>query len=114
VLDERARELFYEEPRKTELTRVAYIYAQTGNVSEYGKAYSLENFSDANYFYDRVMDKSVFYNKGVRTNFGIPYQMSEYHVLWPIPNSAINGNPQGVINQNKGYSGFEKIGRAHV
>ncbi len=26
ILDERARELFYEEPRKTELTRIAYIF----------------------------------------------------------------------------------------
>ena len=27
VLDERARELYYEEPRKVELTRMAIIYA---------------------------------------------------------------------------------------
>lgn len=107
VLDERARELYYEEPRKTELTRVAYIYAQTGITSEYGKSYSLANFSDDNYFYDRVMDRSDFYNKGVRTNFGTEYRMAQYHVLWPIPISAINGNPQGVINQNKGYTGYE-------
>jgi len=29
VLDERARELYWEEPRKTELTRIAYIFAKT-------------------------------------------------------------------------------------
>jgi len=107
VLDERARELYYEEPRKTELTRIAYIYAQTGIAADNGKAYSLANFSDDNFMYDRVMAKSDFYNKGVATAFGTAYRMSPYHVLWPIPISAINGNPQGVINQNKGYVGFE-------
>lgn len=107
VLDERARELYYEEPRKTELTRIAYIYAQTGIAAYNGKTYSLANFSDDNFMYDRVMEKSDFYNKGVVTNFGVTYRMSPYHVLWPIPISAINGNPQGVINQNKGYIGFE-------
>ncbi len=107
VLDERARELYYEEPRKTELTRIAYIYAQTGIGSEYGKSYSMANFSDDNYFYDRIMDRSDFYNKNVTTNFGVTYRMGQYHVLWPIPISAINGNPEGVINQNKGYAGFE-------
>ncbi|WP_166334324.1 RagB/SusD family nutrient uptake outer membrane protein [Sphingobacterium chungjuense] len=107
VLDERARELYYEEPRKTEVTRVAYIFAKTGATSEEGKTYSVANFSENNYFYDRVMAKSDFYNKGVRTNFGINYRMSPYHVLWPVPISAINGNPQGNINQNKGYVGAE-------
>lgn len=107
VLDERARELYYEEPRKTELTRIAYIYAQTGIASEYGKSYSLASFSEDNYFYDRVMARSDFYNKGVTTNFGLTYRMSQYHVLWPIPISAINGNPAGVINQNRGYAGHE-------
>lgn len=107
VLDERARELYYEEPRKTELTRIAYIYAKTGIASDEGKTYSVANFSESNYFYDRVMAKSDFYNKGVKTNFGIEYRMSPYHVLWPIPISAINGNPKGNINQNIGYLGSE-------
>lgn len=107
VLDERARELYYEEPRKSELTRIAYIFAQTGIPAENGKSYNLANFSDDNYFYDRIMAKSDFYNKGVTTNFGVTYTMSPYHVLWPIPIGAINGNPLGVINQNKGYSGYE-------
>ncbi|MGK6350335.1 RagB/SusD family nutrient uptake outer membrane protein [Parapedobacter sp. DT-150] len=107
VLDERARELYYEEPRKTELTRIAYIYAQTGMAADDGKSYSLANFSDDNFMYDRVMAKSDFYNKDVVTNFGVTYRMSPYHVLWPIPISAINGNPEAVINQNKGYAGYE-------
>jgi hypothetical protein len=108
VLDERARELYYEEPRKTELTRIAYILAQTGKPAYNGKTYSLENFSDNNFFYDRVMEKNNFYNKGVKTRHGDEYTMSPYHVLWPIPSPTIQGNTQGIINQNKGYSGYER------
>ncbi|MGV3603273.1 MAG: RagB/SusD family nutrient uptake outer membrane protein [Dyadobacter fermentans] len=108
ILDERARELYFEEPRKTELTRIAYIFAQTGKPAPNGKTYSLAQFSDENYFYDRVMEKSDFYNKGVQTRHADEYTMSPYHVLWPIPQSAIDGNTQGRINQNKGYAGHEK------
>ena len=107
VLDERARELYYEEHRKTELTRMAYIFAKTGKAAYNGKTYSQETFSENNFFYDRIMEKTDFYNKGVRTRHGDEYTMSPYHVLWPIPAGAINSNTKGRINQNKGYSGFE-------
>ncbi|MCF2489407.1 RagB/SusD family nutrient uptake outer membrane protein [Dyadobacter sp. CY347] len=107
ILDERARELYFEEPRKTELTRVAYIFAMTGKPAPNGKTYNMESFSDNNYYYDRVMEKSDFYNKGVKTRHADEYTMSPYHVLWPVPQSAIDGNVQGRINQNKGYNGFQ-------
>ncbi len=108
ILDERARELYFEEPRKTELTRIAYIFAQTGKPAPNGKTYTLDKFSDDNYFYDRIMEKNDFYNKGVKTRHADEYTMSPYHVLWPIPQSAIDGNTQARINQNKGYAGYEK------
>jgi hypothetical protein len=107
ILDERARELYYEEPRKTELTRIAYIFALTGKTAYNGKAYSLNNFSENNFFYDRVKEKNVFYKNGVKTNHGDQYTMSPYHVLWPVPQGAIRANVEGHINQNKGYSGSE-------
>jgi len=106
ILDERARELYYEEPRKIELTRIAYILAATGVSAYNGKTYSLNNFSDVNFFYDRIMEKNNFYNKGVITNHGDRYTMSPYHVLFPVPQDAINANIYGVINQNKGYNGY--------
>jgi hypothetical protein len=107
ILDERARELYYEEPRKTELTRISYLFAKTGKAAENGKTYSLERFSDDNYFYDRIIANNVFYRNGVVTNHGDRYTISPYHVLWPIPSNAIRANSNGIINQNKGYSGFE-------
>src|SRR5690606_29398075 len=80
ILDERARELYYEEARHTELVRIAYTYAKTKKPCEIfgGRVYSLENFSGPggtnsnikqtgiNFWYDRVVSKSNFYNKGVK------------------------------------------------
>ncbi len=108
ILDERARELFYEEPRKTELTRISYIFAMTGKTAENGKTYTLNNFSDNNYFYDRIMARNNFYREGLVTNHGDKYTISPYHVLWPVPSNAIQANSNGIINQNKGYSGYER------
>jgi hypothetical protein len=106
VLDERQRELYWEEPRKTELTRIAYIYAQTGIAAYNGKSYNTASFSTDNFFYDRIMEKNDFYkNPNVVTNSGNHFTISPYHVLWPIPQSEIDLNVNGHINQNKGYSG---------
>ncbi len=107
VLDERARELYYEEPRNTELTRIAFIFAQTGKAAYNGKSYSLDNFHENNFWYDRIMESTAFYNQGVITIHGDEYTMSPYHALYPIPASAINSNTQGRINQNMGYPGAE-------
>lgn len=107
ILDERARELYYEEPRKTELTRIAYIFATTGKPAYNGKTYNMANFSDNNFFYDRIIEKNDFYRNQVPTIMNVNYKIAPYHVLWPIPGSAQRANPQGHINQNKGYTGYE-------
>ena len=109
ILDERQRELFWEEPRKDELTRIAYVFAQTGKAAYNGKTYTVANFSTNNFFYDRIMEKNDFYkNPNVTTNSGNHYTISPYHVLWPIPQNDIDLNINGHINQNKGYAGSEK------
>ncbi|SFB36314.1 RagB/SusD family nutrient uptake outer membrane protein [Algoriphagus aquimarinus] len=107
ILDERARELYYEEPRKTELTRMARIFAMTGKTAYNGKSYNEADFSQNNFYYDRIMEKTDYYNKGVFTRHGDTYTMSPYHVLWPIPQGAINSNTKGHLNQNEGYYGSE-------
>lgn len=106
ILDERGRELYYEEARKTELTRISYIFAKTGK-SYNGKTYSLGSFSTSNFFYDRIMAKNDFYGKGIKNIRGDQYTMSPYHVLWPIPRPAIQANSLGRINQNVGYAGAD-------
>lgn len=107
LLDERTRELLYEENRKIELTRVALLYARTGKADYKGRTYTIANLSKNNYFYDRIMDRGNFYNKGVKILNGAEYKMSPYHIWWPIPQNDIDGNSSGRINQNEGYTGFE-------
>lgn len=103
ILDERARELYAEEPRKTELTRIAFIMADN---KKFG--YTIENFSTKNYWHDRVIEKNSFYRAGDILWGTNVYKLSSFHVLWPIPASAIESNAGGVINQNIGYIGSEK------
>ncbi|HZH64943.1 MAG TPA: RagB/SusD family nutrient uptake outer membrane protein [Flavisolibacter sp.] len=107
IFDERARELFYEEPRKTEMTRVSFLFAKTGKAAENGKTYTLDRISDDNYIYDRVMAKNNFYKLGILTNHADKYTMSPYHILWPVPTPSIQANSNGIIKQNKGYSGYD-------
>jgi hypothetical protein len=106
ILDERARELYWEEPRKTELNRIAFLFAKTPSKSYRGKSYTKADFGKSNFFYDRVMEYTDFYNKGVKANNGQEYTMSPHHVLWPVPQAAISSNTQGQINQNFGYDGY--------
>lgn len=101
ILDESARELYYETPRKTELTRVAYIMAQLGR-----DGYSLNNMHQKNWFYDRVMRRNNFYKDQVLQVSNI-YKMLPYHVYWPIKENAIRANSLGHINQAMGYPGSE-------
>lgn len=108
ILDERARELYYEEPRNTELTRMALIFAMTGTPAYNGKSYNMASFHTENFWYDRIMESTAFYNQGVITIHGDEYTMSPYHSLYPIPASAINANTQGQINQNLGYPGADR------
>ncbi|MCD8182528.1 MAG: RagB/SusD family nutrient uptake outer membrane protein [Bacteroides sp.] len=107
ILDERARELFYEEPRKTELTRIAYLFAKTGKADEKGRTCSMTNFTENNYFYNRIMDRTEFYNQGVKNGVGNSYTIAPYNVLWPIAEKAISTNVEGHINQTPGYAGSE-------
>ncbi|MGE8430781.1 MAG: RagB/SusD family nutrient uptake outer membrane protein [Sphingobacterium sp.] len=121
ILDERARELYYEENRHIELVRIAYTYAKTRKPCEIfgGRVYDLKQISGpggtnanikqagVNFWYDRVVAKSNFYNKGVKHKWA-EYKISVHHILWPVPANAINTNIKGVINQNIGYPGAEK------
>jgi hypothetical protein len=102
ILDERARELFIEEPRKTELTRMAFIMAELGK-----DGYSPDNMDKKNYYYDRMMEKNIFFKNKIFHAVNI-YNILPYHYLWPIPENTISSNSQGRINQNLGYPGAEK------
>jgi len=102
IFDERARELFAEEQRHSELVRVSYIMAKLNK-----DGYSLDNFSEKNFFYDRVMRCNKVYEDQV-TMLGRTSYMDPFNVLWAIPSNVITANTMGVINQNKGYVGDDK------
>ncbi|WP_236977213.1 RagB/SusD family nutrient uptake outer membrane protein [Membranihabitans maritimus] len=101
IFDERARELFAEEPRHSELVRVSYILAGLGEMG-----YSEGNFHENNYYFDRVMAYNKTYEQDI-TLLGNTANMAPFHVLWPIPDRIITANTLATINQNEGYDGVE-------
>ena len=107
ILDERARELYYEEFRKVELVRIAYLFAKTGKPCYNGKTYSLANITTDNFWYDRVIEKNVFYRERIVAPH-YTYTQAPYLIHYPIPANAINANSLGQINQAPGYPGVEK------
>ena len=70
-MDERARELYLEEWRYLELSRVSYCLALSGKPDEWGNTYDVNTYdkqegTDPNggsYWYQRIMHYNEFYNK---------------------------------------------------
>lgn len=102
ILDERARELYAEEPRHSELIRISFILAKSNR-----DGYGLNNFSEKNFYFDRVMTYNKTYEQKV-TLLNNTANMAPFHALWPIPDKVITANTLGVINQNMGYTGADK------
>lgn len=116
IMNERARELYLEEWRNVELTRVSLCLARSGKPDEWGNTYSLASFdkqsgtdrSGGSYWYQRVINYN-FYNNGpisvAPATFN--FTMDKRNVYWPIPQSAITANNKGVLSQNYGYDGYD-------
>lgn len=107
ILDERAKELFMEEHRKCELTRMSIIFAKTGKMAYNGRTYSIDNISEKSFYYDRIMEKNNFYRDKVKSKNGQTYTFVPRLIFLPIPANVINANTLGHINQNMGYTGCE-------
>lgn len=102
IFHERARELYAEEPRHSEMVRVSFILA---NLNKDG--YSTATITQKNWYHDRVMKFNPFYHPPVYTFWGNTATLHPNHILWPIPQSVITANTLGRINQNIGYDGDE-------
>ncbi|MEX0772639.1 MAG: RagB/SusD family nutrient uptake outer membrane protein [Balneolales bacterium] len=100
IFDERARELYMEEPRHSEMVRVSFIMAEEGL-----SGYSPETISQNNWYYDRVMRVNNHYQETEPVWRGSIAYIEPHHILLPIPDSAIEANTQGHVNQNEGYAG---------
>lgn len=118
IMNERARELYLEEWRNVELTRVSLCLARSGRPDEWGNTYSLDNFdkqqgTDPNggsYWYQRIVHYSI-YNKGpitITATVSNPlYTMDKKNLYWPIFNTSITANMNGKLSQNYGYDGYD-------
>lgn len=119
IMNERARELYWEEWRNVELKRVSLCLARSGKPDEWGNTYSLDNFDKqsgtdsegGSYWYQRINHHSL-YNKGAisidATGASNPnYTMDKKNMYWPIPYAAITANKTGKLAQNYGYDGYD-------
>jgi starch-binding outer membrane protein, SusD/RagB family len=104
IMDERARELYIEEPRHNELVRVSFILAKLNK-----EGYSLETFHQNNWCQKRITTRNWFFSQvPPLEQEGSTARWDPYHTLWPIPDQVITANTGAVINQNIGYTGSEK------
>lgn len=119
IMNERARELYLEEWRNVELTRVSYDLALSGKPDEWGNIYDVNTWdkqegTDLNggsYWYQRCVHYS-YYNRpwgmGIKSGKAtLNYTMNKNNVFWPIPDAAITANRYGKLAQNYGYSGYD-------
>lgn len=118
IMNERARELYWEEWRNVELTRVSLCLARSGKPDEWGNTYNLDTFdkqsgTDPNggsYWYQRCT-KLGMYNKGTiqitATKNVLNYIVDKRNIYWPITNRSITANNKGKLAQNYGYDGYD-------
>lgn len=120
IMDERARELLYEEWRQAELCRVSWCLAVSGQPDEWGETYSKDNWdkqdgTDLNggsYWFKRLTRCNIFNNKdmmgdGIFVNERhLKYIVDKRNLFWPVPNDAITANSEAPLMQNYGYAGY--------
>lgn len=117
IMNERARELYLEEWRHMELSRVSYCLALSGKPDEWGNTYNVDTYDKSagtdlaggSYWYKRVVLDGKMYNIGGvnSNNRTLNYKINKCNLYWPIPNSAITANNKGKLTQNFGYTGYD-------
>ncbi|HSC53823.1 MAG TPA: RagB/SusD family nutrient uptake outer membrane protein [Phnomibacter sp.] len=117
IMNERARELYLEEWRHMELSRVSYCLALSGKADEFGTVYNKDTYDQSegtdlaggSYWYKRTVLSGGMYNRGgvMSNNRLLNYKINKCNLYWPIPNSAITANNQGKLSQNFGYDGYD-------
>lgn len=115
ICDERARELYLEEWRQPELTRVSWCLARSGQPDEWGDTYDLATWdkqsgTDLNggsYWFKRCTRYSIFNHGPIFSGKELNYQVDKRNLFWPVPNSAITANIGAQLRQNYGYDGYD-------
>ena len=115
IADERARELYMEEWRQPELTRISWCLARSGQPDEWGNTYSISTWdkqegtdkSGGSYWYQRCLHYNLFNRGQITSKVNLNYQVNKRNLFWPIPNSAITANTGATLRQNYGYDGYD-------
>ena len=118
IMDERARELYLEEFRHAELSRVSYCLALSGKADEWGNTYDLSTYdkqegidrNGGSYWYQRIIHYNDFYNTGHTINangMNFSFVINKHNLYWPVPNDAITKNSLRPLAQNFGYDGYD-------
>lgn len=115
IADERARELYLEEWRQPELTRISWCLARSGQPDEWGETYDLNTWdkqsgTDLNggsYWFKRCTRYSLFNHGPIFSSVTLNYQVDKHNLFWPVPNSAITANIYAPLRQNYGYDGYD-------
>lgn len=115
IADERARELYLEEWRQPELTRISWCLAKSGRPDEWGETYDINTWdkqdgTDLNggsYWFKRCTRYSIFNHGPIVSKKTLNYQVDKHNLFWPVPNSAITANIGAQLRQNYGYDGYD-------
>ncbi len=115
ICDERARELYMEEWRQPELTRISWCLAKSGQPDEWGNTYDIKTWdkqsgTDLNggsYWFKRLTRYSIFNHGTILSKVSLNYQVDKRNLFWPIPNAAITANIGAKLSQNYGYDGYD-------
>ena len=115
ICDERARELYMEEWRQPELTRISWCLAKSGKPDEFGNTYDIktwdkQNGTDLNggsYWFKRLTRYSLFNHGTILSKVNLNYQVDKRNLFWPVPNAAITANIGAKLSQNFGYDGYD-------
>lgn len=62
-MDERARELYMEEWRHMELSRVSYCLALSGKPDKWGNTYNVNQLAEKSLWFERITRYNNYYNK---------------------------------------------------
>ncbi len=107
IVNERARELYMEEWRHMELSRISYSLALSGKADEWGNTYNVNTLSENSYWYQRIQHYNDYYNKNKVTVRGRNYVIAPHNIYWPIPQGAIDANLYAKLRQTPGYNGYD-------
>ncbi len=119
ICDERARELFFEEWRQPELTRISWCLARSGRPDEWGNTYDLNTWNKqegtdrtgGSYWYQRCIHYNIYNRTDVEhtysNNRAFNFKLNKRNLFWPVPNGTITANNKEKLMQNYGYDGYD-------